>query len=95
MSNKQQYKIQERITSYHFLKKDFQSAYNNNGHNIDLALSQVSNLRNLDKEFIRNILYLYINKLQYKKWCPNCNMEWNGIECKFCSFDTGFDPNWD
>ena len=33
-------------------------------------------------------------KKKVKKLCPNCNQEWNGIECKHCSFDTGFDPNW-
>jgi len=30
-----------------------------------------------------------------KLLCPNCKSEWDGIECDACSFDTGFDPNWD
>lgn len=31
------------------------------------------------------------NKRQ--KLCPNCNKEWDGVECYHCSFDTIFDPN--
>jgi hypothetical protein len=89
------YVIQDRQTSYHFLKKDFKSAYENNGHNIELAISQVALFRNLDRDFIKQILYLYINKLQYKKLCPHCNLKWNGIICNHCNFDTGFDPYWD
>ena len=42
------YKIQDRKTSYYFLKEDFKSAYNNNGNNIELALHQVAKLRALD-----------------------------------------------
>ena len=34
-------------------------------------------------------------KIKTKKICPSCHKPWNGIECKHCSFDTGFDPNWD
>ncbi|MFA6335821.1 MAG: hypothetical protein WCX48_09795 [Bacteroidales bacterium] len=34
-------------------------------------------------------------KLAHVRLCPNCGKKWNGVECKHCSFDTGFDPNWD
>jgi hypothetical protein len=92
-----EFKILDRKTSYYFLKKDFISAYKNNGKNIPLALQQVAKLRDLDFGFVKSILSKYINGIQYKehKICPNCKQEWNGIECKHCSFDTGFDPNWD
>jgi len=91
------YKIQDRKTSYYFLKEDFKSAYNNNGNNIELALHQVAKLRALDLEFVRHILNKYIEGILYKrhKICPNCKQKWNGIECKHCGFDTGFDPYWD
>jgi len=91
------YKIQDRKTSYYFLKEDFKSAYNNNGNNIELALHQVAKLRDLDLEFVRHILRNYIEGILYRKHkiCPNCKQNWNGIECKHCGFDTGFDPHWD
>lgn len=34
-------------------------------------------------------------EIKVRKLCPNCRKEWNGIECNHCSFDIGFDPNWD
>jgi hypothetical protein len=55
--------IKERQTLYFALKKDFQSAYYSNGRNVELALSQVSQLRDRDKEAIRSILYDYIKQL--------------------------------
>ena len=38
--------------------------------------------------------YKLIFNKQIKK-CPNCNSIWDGIECNNCSFDIGFNPNWD
>lgn len=40
----------------------------------------------------KNGWYYIVNE---KKLCPNCNKPWNGFECHYCSFDTGFDPYWD
>jgi hypothetical protein len=92
-----EFKLLDRKTSYYYLKEDFKSAYKNNGYNIPLALSQVAKLRDLDLNYVKLILSKYISGIQYKKYnfCPSCKQEWNGIECKHCSFDTGFDPNWD
>jgi hypothetical protein len=89
--------LTDRKTSYYYLKEDFKSAYKNNGNNIEIALLQVAILRDLDLQFVKSILNKYINGIQYKEYkiCPNCNEPWNGIECKHCSFDIGFDPNWD
>jgi len=53
---KKEFRLNDRRTSYYFLKEDFKSAYNNNGNNIELALHQVAKLRNLDLGFIKSIL---------------------------------------
>jgi hypothetical protein len=89
-----QFIIQNHRISYYYLKEDFKSAYKNNGNNIELALSQVAKLRDLDKDYVKHILYKYIKGLEYKK-CPNCKQKWNGIECNNCGMDTAFNPYWD
>ncbi len=97
MTMKKEFSLTDRKTSYYFLKADFKSAYNNNGNNIELALHQVANLRNLDLGFVKSILNNYVNGILYKKHkiCPNCKQKWDGIECKYCGLDTSFDPYWD
>jgi len=61
---KKEFPLTDRETAYFYLKKDFLSAYNNNGKNIQLALEQVSNLRMLQKEYVRSILSDYIKQLK-------------------------------
>ena len=51
-------------TSYHFYKADFISAYNANGKNIELALHQVSNYRNIELKHLKTILRKFILKLK-------------------------------
>jgi hypothetical protein len=66
---KKEFPLTDRETAYFYLKKDFLSAYKNNGKNIQLALEQVSNLRMLQKEYVRSILYnseKYHNKIDKK-----------------------------
>ena len=53
----------DRQAAYHFLKKDFQSAYKNNGHNVELALEQVAHLRDVQTSYVRSILFTYIKSL--------------------------------
>jgi hypothetical protein len=53
----------DTITEYHFYKIDFWSAYNNNGKNIELALAQVSRLRNVEIEHLKVVLKDLIKKL--------------------------------
>jgi len=60
---KKKFNIIDRQTAYHFLKKDFMSAYNNNGENIHLALSQVANLRKVEISYVQSILSNYIRAL--------------------------------
>ena len=60
---KVKFNIQDRETAYHFLKKDFMSAYDNNGNNIELALLQVAYLRNVEKSYVRSILFDFIANL--------------------------------
>jgi hypothetical protein len=59
--------IQDRITLRHVLIADYKSAYNNNGRNVELALSLVSNLRGIDKETVRSILHPYFKRKIEKK----------------------------
>jgi len=61
---KKEFPLTDRETAYFYLKKDFLSAYKNNGKNIQLALEQVSNLRMLQKEYVRSILSDYIKQLK-------------------------------
>lgn len=52
--------------NYHRYKADFYSAYNANGKNIELALSQVAMLRQLEVERLKTILQPLIEKLTIK-----------------------------
>jgi hypothetical protein len=52
------------FTEYAFYKPDFISAYKNNGHDIELALSQVSVLRDISKDRLRTILKPYLKLLK-------------------------------
>jgi hypothetical protein len=61
--------IQDRQTALHYLKRDFISAYNNNGENINLALSQVANLRKVEVSYVKSILSNYIGGLTMWKDC--------------------------
>lgn len=61
---KKEFPLTDRETAYFYLKKDFLSAYKNNGNNIQLAIEQVSNLRMLQKEYVRSVLSDYIKQLK-------------------------------
>jgi len=50
------YKKDNTDTLYYAIKQDFKSAYNSNGHNINLALHQVSQLRGIEVETLKIIL---------------------------------------
>ncbi len=58
------------------------------------------NIHKNDPQYSRGqlaVVSVLENKYKEKtgiKLCPNCNQAWDGIECKSCSFDTAFDPNW-
>ena len=54
----------DRCTLYYYLKKDFLSAYNNNGHNIRLAILQVANLRDMTEKEVEGILVYFIGKMK-------------------------------
>jgi hypothetical protein len=58
------YLIPNAETAYYFLKKDFKSAYFNNGNNIKLALTQVAKLRELEEGYVETILISYITFLK-------------------------------
>ena len=60
---KREFNITDRQTAFHFLKKDFMSAYNNNGNNIELALLQVARLRDVHDSYVRSILFDFIQNL--------------------------------
>ena len=62
------FNIKDRKTAYYFLKKDFLSAYNANGHKIELAINQVANLRDLQPTYVRSILDDYIKILLKKNY---------------------------
>jgi hypothetical protein len=64
---KKEFPLTDRETAYFYLKKDFLSAYKNNGNNIQLAIEQVSNLRMLQKEYVRSVLSDYIKQLKNYK----------------------------
>lgn len=49
-------------TEYHYYKVDFLSAYNANGKKVDLALIQVSRLRNVDVEHLKVVLRKLLKK---------------------------------
>ena len=61
---KKEFPLTDKETAYFYLKKDFISAYKNNGNNIQLAIEQVSNLRMLQKEYVRSVLSDYIKQLK-------------------------------
>jgi hypothetical protein len=63
---KKEFPLTDRETIYFFLKKDFFSSYNNNGHNIELAIAQISNLRMIQKKYVESILSNYIKQLRIK-----------------------------
>lgn len=66
---KKEFNILDRQTAYHFLKKDFISAYNNNGKNIELSILQVAHLRDVHDSYVRSILFDFIQDLtKYKEW---------------------------
>ena len=64
---KKEYPLSDRQTSYYFLKKDFLSAYKSNGGNIDLAIAQISELRMIQKEYVKSILNNFIKKLKNER----------------------------
>ena len=64
---KKEFPLTDRETAYFYLKKDFISAYKNNGNNIQLAIEQVSDLRMLQKEYVRSVLADYIKQLKNHK----------------------------
>ena len=64
---KKEFPLTDKETAYFYLKKDFISAYKNNGNNIQLAIEQVSNLRMLQKEYVRSVLSDYIKQLKNYK----------------------------
>jgi len=66
---KKEFNIKDRQTAFHFLKKDFMSAYNNNGNNIELSLSQVAHLRDVQTSYVRSILFDFIQDLTKHKEC--------------------------
>ena len=43
-------------SEYYYYKADFMSAYNANGHNIELAFKQVANLRKVEVDHLKTIL---------------------------------------
>lgn len=57
----------DTLTEILFYEQDFKSAYKNNGNNIDLALQQVSMLRNVSVDHLRTVLRFCISHLQFKK----------------------------
>lgn len=56
-----------KTSDYYNYKADFISAYNNNGNNKEIALSQVSMLRDVPVENLRTILRNHLEKLKDKK----------------------------
>jgi hypothetical protein len=66
---KKPFNIQDRQTAFHYLKKDFMSAYNNNGNNIELALLQVAHLRDVHESYVRSILFDFIQDLTKYNEC--------------------------
>ena len=61
---KSNYNIKDRGTAYHFLKSDFISAYNNNGNDIELAITVVARLRGVETSHVKSVLSSYISKLK-------------------------------
>ena len=64
---KKEYPLIDRQTSYYYLKKDFLSAYNSNGKNVDLAIAQISNLRMVEKQYVLSILSSFIKIIRNEK----------------------------
>ena len=56
----------DRETAFYFYKEDFLSAYRNNGKNIELAFHQVSMLRDVEIDYLRNVLRDLVNELKTK-----------------------------
>lgn len=54
-------------TQKYYYKADFRSAYNANGHDIELALRQVSRLRDISVEHLRIVLKKLIEKIDQEK----------------------------
>jgi len=56
-------------TEYYYYKSDFMSAYNANGQNIELAFSQVAQLRRVSVEHLKTVLrQMRYNLKQSNKW---------------------------
>lgn len=58
--------LNNRGVLYQVVSQDFMSAYNNNGHSVEIALHQVSELRGVDKERLRTTLRHKIEQLKNK-----------------------------